>query len=58
MKKKHFNQSDANQMLIIAGCANLVTEQGYSAREVIELLEEMKAQLWSALVELEDEKNE
>ena len=53
-KKKHFNEESFNQQLIIAGCAGLVSKEGYTAREVIELLEEMKNQLFFALRELED----
>lgn len=55
MNAKYFNQESFNQQLIIAGCAGLVTDEGYEAIEVIELLNEMKHQLWTALIELEDE---
>lgn len=50
---KKFNQESYNQQLIIAGCAGLVSKEGYNPREVIELLDEMKGQLWTALNELE-----
>ena len=40
--------------LIIGACANLVTEEGYTAREVMELLESAKGDLWGALNQLEE----
>ena len=52
---KKFNQESFNQQLIIAWCAGLVSKEGLKAREVIELLDEMKGQLWTALNELEEE---
>lgn len=55
MNEKHFNKNSFNQKLIIAGCAGLVSEEGYAAREVVELLEEMKNQLYFALREMEEE---
>jgi len=56
MSEKRFNQENFNQQLIIAACAKLVTEDGYSARDVMELLDEMKGQLWGALVQIGEEK--
>ena len=44
--------------LIIGACANLVTEEGYTAREVMELLESAKGDLWGALNQLEEEVEE
>ena len=41
--------------LIISACANLVTEEGYTAREVMELLESAKSDLWGALKQIEME---
>ena len=41
--------------LIIGACANLVMEEGYTAREVMELLESVKSDLWSALKQIEIE---
>ena len=38
---------------IIVACANLVTEEGYTAREVMELLESAKSDLWGALKQIE-----
>lgn len=55
MNEKYFNQESFNQQLIIAGCAGLVSKEGYKPREVIELLDEMKGELWTALNELEEE---
>jgi len=55
MSKKHFNKESFNQQLIIAGCAGLVSKEGLKAREVLELLDEMKGQLWTALNQLEEE---
>ena len=52
---KKFNQESFNQQLIIAGCAGLVSKEGYKPREVIELLDEMKGQLWTALNQLEED---
>ena len=44
--------------LIIGACANLITEEGYTAREVLELLESSKRDLWSGLKQLEEEVKE
>lgn len=44
--------------LIISACANLVMEEGYTAREVMELLESAKSDLWGALNQLEEEVEE
>lgn len=44
--------------LIIGACANLVTEEGYTAREVMELLESAKSDLWGALKQIEIEELE
>ena len=41
--------------LIVGACANLITEEGYTAREVLELLESAKSDLWSALKQIEIE---
>ena len=41
--------------LIIGACSNLITEEGYTAREVLELLESAKSDLWSALKRIEIE---
>lgn len=55
MMGKKFNQESFNQQLIIAGCAGLVSKEGLKAREVFELLDEMKDQLWTALNQMEEE---
>ena len=39
--------------LIISACANPVMVEGYTAREVMELLESAKSDLWGALQQLE-----
>lgn len=52
MKAKHFDKNNINQQMIIAACANLIDE-GLSAKDVMELLDEMKSQLWSGLSEIE-----
>ena len=41
--------------LIISACAFLVAEEGYTAREVIELLDSAKSDLWGALQQIEIE---
>ena len=56
MSKVKFNQSDPNQQLIIAALANMIDE-GFSARETIQVLEEIKKNVWSTLKELEMELN-
>jgi len=56
MSKVKFNQSDMNQQLIIAALANMIDE-GFSARETFEVLEEIKKNVWSGLKELEMELN-
>jgi len=54
--KVKFNQSDPNQQLIIAALANMIDE-GFSARETFEVLEEIKKNVWSGLKGLEMELN-
>jgi len=54
--KVKFDQSDPNQQLIIAALANMIDE-GFSARETFQILEEIKINIWSALKELEMELN-
>jgi len=54
--KVKFDQSNQNQQLIIAALANMIDE-GFSARETFEVLEEIKINIWSALKELEMELN-
>ena len=44
--------------LIISACANLVMEEGYTAREIMELLESAKSDLWGALKQIEIEELE
>lgn len=41
--------------LIIGACANLITEEGYTAREVLELLESSNSDLWDDLKKIEIE---
>lgn len=55
MVTKHFDKENVYQQMIIAACASLVDE-GFSAKDVMELLDEMKSQLWSALSEIERQK--
>ena len=47
--------NNEHHQLIIGACADLVTEEGYTAREVMELLESAKNDLWGALKRLEEE---
>ena len=56
MSNVKFNQSDMNQQLIIAALANMIDE-GFSARETFQVLEEIKKNVWSGLKELEMELN-
>ena len=53
-----FNQDNHNQQLIMGACANLVTDENYTTREVFELLDEIKNNLWSELNEIEKETKE
>ena len=39
--------------LIIGACVNLITKEGYTAREVMELLDSAKIDLWDALKQIE-----
>ena len=55
MNKTYFDQNNFNQQMIMAACANLVTDENFTARQVLELLDEMKGQLWSALCEIQKE---
>ena len=54
--KVKFDQSNQNQQLIIAALANMIDE-GFSARETFEVLEEIKKNVWSGLKGLEMELN-
>jgi len=54
--KVKFDQSNQNQRLIIAALVNMIDE-GFSARETFQILEEIKINIWSALKELEMELN-
>ena len=54
--KVKFNQSDPNQQLIIAALANMIDE-GFSARETFQVLEDIKKNVWPGLKELEMELN-
>ena len=56
MSKVKFNQSDPNQQLIIAALANMIDE-GFSARETFQVLEDIKKNVWPGLKELEMELN-
>lgn len=47
--------NNEHHQLIISACAGLVMEEGYTAREVMELLENAKNDLWSALKQIEME---
>ena len=47
--------NNKHHQLIISACANLVMEEGYTAREVMELLESAKSDLWGELKQLEEE---
>lgn len=52
---KLFNQDNNNQQLIMVAMTNLITDEGYTTRQVFELVEEIKGNLWSALNEIEKE---
>ena len=54
------DKNNEHHQLIIFACANLVMEEGYTAREVMELLESAKSDLWGGLkqIELEGLENE
>lgn len=58
MKETKLNQYNPHHRLLIACLADFVTEYGYTTRELYSLLDNAKNQLWSALVELEGDKNE
>lgn len=47
--------NNEHHQFIISACADLVMKEGYTAREVMELLESAKSDLWSALKQLEEE---
>ena len=50
--------NNEHHQLIISACAGLVMEEGYTAREVLELLESAKSDLWGALKQIEIEELE
>jgi len=56
--KRLFNQDNRNQQLIMGACVNLITDENYTTREVFELLDEIKNNLWSGLNEIEKETKE
>ena len=47
------DKNNEHHQLIIFACANLVMEEGYTAREVMELLESAKSDLWGGLKQIE-----
>lgn len=55
MKDTGLNKRNINHQLIIAACGRLITEEDWTAREVMELLEGSKSQLFPALRDLEEE---
>ena len=40
--------------LIICACISLMTKEGYTARKVMELLEDIKNDLWGAINQIEE----
>ncbi|OAH53110.1 hypothetical protein AWH48_12195 [Domibacillus aminovorans] len=54
--KSLLDQSNFNQQLIIAGMSGLVDDDGFSAREVFQLLEEIKRETYHALLEMQQER--
>lgn len=54
----NLDKNNEYHKLIIGACGNLVMREGYTAREVMELLESAKGDLWGALKQLEEEEEE
>ena len=50
--------NNKHHRLIVSACANLVIEEGYTAREVMELLESVKSDLLGAFQQLEEAEEE
>jgi len=56
MNKTKFNLSRYDHQLVACVLTMLVEDFGYTTREVFELLEDAKHQMWYALNELKNEK--
>jgi hypothetical protein len=56
--KTKLDQTNPQHMQLIALMAAFVDDWGYTTRELFELLDHSKNQLWHALVEIEKEKRE
>lgn len=52
MDKTKININNFNQQLIIAGMTNLVDDEGYTPREVFQLLDDIQNNMWHALQEI------
>ena len=58
MKETKLNQHNPHHQILIACLADFVTDYGYTTRELYQLLDNAKNQLWSALSDLENEKSD
>ncbi|WP_100406242.1 hypothetical protein [Bacillus solitudinis] len=58
MDKTKLNQNDPHHQLLIATLAAFVDDFGYTTRELFQLVDHSKNQLWPALREIELEKKE
>jgi hypothetical protein len=56
MSRPKVDTHNMNVKLVIAGLAGMVDDDGMTAREALSLLDEIKNQTWSALVQMENEK--
>ncbi|WP_169917347.1 hypothetical protein [Alkalihalobacterium alkalinitrilicum] len=55
MSKVKFDMNNFNQQLIIAGLAGLVEDEGLTMHEAFKVLEEIKKNTFSALMEMSKE---
>ena len=56
MDKTKLDENNPQHKLLIATLAMFVDDFGYTTRELFELMDHSKKQLWSALIEMEKEK--
>lgn len=52
MEKKGMDENNFNHKLIIAGLAGMIEKDGLTFHETMEVLEDIKRQVWPALMQM------
>lgn len=55
MSKQRLDMNNRNHQLIVASLANMVENEGLTAHEAFEVLEDIKRQTWHALADIQRE---